>query len=122
MKISALFRLATYGLFTLILIGAMTAVAAANTVPSTRMSSQERSIRINDLKPTACSAINLTSVVTASGVITGTEGNDLILASSGADIIDGLGGDDCIVGGGDTDICTGGLGMDIFVACETQIQ
>lgn len=120
MKISTLFRLAIYGLFALILIGAMTAVAVANTVPSTRMSSQERLIHINDLKPAACSAINLTSVVTGSGAITGTEGNDLILASSGADNIDGLGGDDCIVGGGDTDICTGGLGTDTFVSCEIQ--
>ena len=120
MKTSTLFRLTTYGLFTLILIGAMTAVAAANTVPSTRMSSQEMSIHINELKPADCSAINLTSIVTASGAITGTEGNDLILASSSADVIDGLGGDDCIVGGGDTDICTGGLGTDVFVSCEVQ--
>ena len=122
MKISALFRLATYGLFTLILIGAMTAVAAANTVPSTRMTSQGRSIHINNFKPAACTGISLTSLVTGSGVITGTEGNDLILASSGADVIDGLGGDDCIVGGGGTDICTGGLGTDVFVSCEVENQ
>ena len=120
MKISTLFRLATYGLCTFILIGAMTAVAAANTVPSTRMTSQGRSIHINDFRPAACAAISLTSLVTGSGVITGTAGNDLILASSGADVIDGLDGEDCIVGGGDTDVCTGGLGTDVFISCEVQ--
>jgi len=122
MRISIPIRFAAYSLFTLILIGTMTAIAAANTVPSTRITSQGGAIGINELKPSACSGIYLTSLVSGSGTLTGTEGNDLILGSSGADMIDGLGGDDCIVGGGGIDICTGGLGTDIFVSCETQIQ
>jgi Ca2+-binding RTX toxin-like protein len=111
-----------YGLLALILVSAMTAIAATNTVPSTRLTSQGSSIGINDLKPMACGAIFLTHLVTGSGTITGTTGNDLILASPGADMIDGSGGDDCIVGGGDSDVCTGGLGTDVFVSCETQTQ
>jgi len=111
-----------YGLLVLILFSAMTAIAAANTIPSTRLTSQGQSIGINDLKPAACGGVFLTSLVSGSGAITGTAGNDLIIGSSGVDNIDGLGGDDCIVGGGDSDVCTGGLGNDTFVACEAQIQ
>ena len=122
MRISIPIRFAAYSLFTLILIGAMTAIAAANTVPSTRITSQGDAITINELKPSACSGIYLTNLVSGSGTIIGTEGNDLILGSSGADSIDGLGGDDCIVGGGGTDTCTGGLGTDTFVTCETENQ
>lgn len=115
-------RFAAYSVFTLILIGAMTAIAAANTVPSTRITSQGDAIGINELKPSACSGIYLTNLISGSGTMIGTEGNDLILGSSGADSIDGLGGDDCIVGGGGTDICTGGLGTDAFVTCEIESQ
>jgi len=122
MRIYALFRPMIYGLLALILFSAMTAIAAANTIPSTRLTSQGRSIGINDIKPAACGGIFLTSLVSGSGAITGTAGNDLIVGSSGVDIIDGSGGDDCIVGGGDSDDCTGGLGNDIFVSCEAQIQ
>jgi len=122
MKIFALLRPITYSLIALILISTVTAIAASNTIPATHLTSQGRSIGINDLKPSACAGISLTNLVTGSGVITGTAGNDLILGSSGADEIDGLGGDDCIVGGGGIDTCTGGLGTDIFVSCETEIQ
>lgn len=125
------FRLMTYSLFIFILIGAMTAIAATNTVPSTRMTSQSRSISSNDFKPAACASINLTNLVTGSGTLTGTTGNDLMLGSSGQDTIDGLGGNDCILGGGGidlitggngTDVCIGGSEIDLFFTCETQIQ
>jgi len=121
MKIAALFRTLTYSLLAVILFSALTAIAATNTVPSTRMTSQGRSIGVNELKPAACGGIFLTSLVSGSGAITGTAGNDLIIGSSGVDIIDGSGGDDCILGGGDSDVCTGGLGNDAFVSCETEI-
>jgi hypothetical protein len=122
MKTATLFRTLTYGLLALILFSAVTAIATTNTVPSTHMTSQDRSIGVNDLKPAACGGIFLTSLVSGSGTITGTAGNDLIIGSSGVDIIDGSGGDDCILGGGDSDVCTGGLGNDAFVSCETKIQ
>ena len=122
MNIATPIRLILYSLLLLILMGAVTAIAAANTVPFTRITNQGKSIGINDFKPAACGTIFLTQIVIGSGVITGTAGNDLILASAGADVVDGSGGDDCIVGGGGTDICTGGLGTDIFVSCEVQTQ
>jgi len=115
----------------LILFSVGTAVAATNTVPATRADVETRSIGINDYKPSSCSGLALTALVTGAGTITGTEGNDLILGSSGADIIDGLGGSDCIAGGGgdDTitggdgsDICLGGPGTDAFTVCEGEVQ
>lgn len=125
------FRLLIFGLVALIIITSITAVAATNTVPSTRVTAQMLSFNINQLKPSACSGITLTNLVTGSGTLTGTGGNDLILASSSADTIDGLGGDDCILGGsGDdsltgndgNDVCLGGLGNDVFTACEGEAQ
>ena len=109
----------------------MTAVAATNTVPATNVTYQTMSVGINDQKPSTCAGWVLTNLVTGSGTLTGTEGNDLILGSSGIDTIDGLGGDDCILGGGGddlitggdgTDVCIGGPGTDTFTTCETQIQ
>lgn len=119
------------GLFAVVLITALTAVAAANTVPSTRMEDQPITFQINHLRPSVCSGLSLTNLITGSGTITGTSGNDLILGSAGADTIDGLGGDDCILGGGGddliiggdgSDICIGGPGSDSFTTCESEIQ
>ena len=114
-------------------------LTAANAVPPSSISTSSRTQGVNDLKPDACNAIILTSLVTGSGLFSGTGGNDLILASSGADTPSGLGGDDCILGGaggdiinggaGDdvifggpgTDTCTGGLGTDTFVDGECEV-
>jgi len=121
-------------LFCLVLVTfmtAMTAVAAMNTIPSTRLDSDVIMFQINHLRPAACAGLTLSTLVTGSGTLTGTEGNDLILASSAADVIDGLGGSDCIVGGGgddvidggaDADICIGGDGSDTFANCEGESQ
>ena len=112
----------TFCLIMMILLGVVTAIAATNTVPSTRLTAYENSIGINNIKPSACATIFLTNRVSGSGTITGTEGNDLILGSSGTDEIDGLGGDDCMLGGGGLDTCIGGLGTDVFVSCESETQ
>ena len=104
----------------LILVSAVTAVAAANTVPFTRITNQSTNINTNDLKPYACGGMYLTNLISGSGALTGTAGNDLILGSSGADVIDGLGGDDCIVGGGGNDICFSGIGDDVLISCEVE--
>ncbi|MCB9110646.1 MAG: hypothetical protein H6634_05310 [Anaerolineales bacterium] len=115
----------------LIVLSSMTAVAAMNTIPPTQVDIDMISFQISHLRPSACAGLSLSNLVTGSGVLTGTEGNDLILASSGADIIDGLGGSDCIVGGGgddiitggnDADICIGGDGNDTFIGCEGEVQ
>ncbi len=129
MKMLRPLRLLTFGLILLIIIVSGTAVAATNTIPTTRAEDWTTSFEVNDVKPSACAGWYLTNLITGSGTITGTEGNDLILGSSSADTIDGLGGDDCVLGGGGddfitggdgTDVCIGGSGSNTFTTCETQ--
>jgi Ca2+-binding RTX toxin-like protein len=124
-------RVFVFGAAFLIVVTVLTAVAATNTVPATRADIQTVTFQINHLRPSACAGLSLSNLVTGSGTLTGTEGNDLILASSTADTIDGLGGSDCIVGGGgddvidggaDADICIGGDGSDTFSNCEGESQ
>ncbi len=124
-------QLGALGALTLILFSVVTALTATNTVPPTRIGRTTLPIGLNDLKPSACGGILVTGLVTGAGVITGTDGNDLILGSPGADTIDGLGGNDCILGGGGddsitggegSDICLGGPGADTFIACEGESQ
>ncbi len=119
------------GALILILFSALTAIAATNTVPPTRLDLEITAVTYNDLRPPACVGMYITNLVIGSGVINGTSGNDLILGSSGTDTIDGLGGNDCILaGGGDDaliggdgeDVCLGGPGTDIFITCETENQ
>lgn len=127
MKRPSLFRIAIVGLFSLILFSAVTALATTNTVPMTQMDDLSTIIGLNDKKPRACEGWYLTNLVTGAGIISGTDGNDLIIGSAAADAIDGRGGDDCIVsGGGDdnitgadgNDICLGGPGSDTLITCE----
>jgi Ca2+-binding RTX toxin-like protein len=131
MKLQFSLRFLIFGLAALVVITSMTAVAATNTIPSTRIGAQIVSFNINHLKPSVCAGFSVTTLVTGSVTLTGTEGNDLILGSSGADTIDGLGGNDCILGGGGddsitggdgNDVCLGGAGTDTFTECETEIQ
>ncbi|MBL8061578.1 MAG: hypothetical protein JNK32_01045 [Anaerolineales bacterium] len=124
-------RLLMIGLFAVIVITSMTAIAAANTVPPSQVDDQPVSYNVNHLKPSACSGIVLSNLITGPGTLTGTEGNDLILGSTGADVIDGLGGNDCILGGGgadtitggdSSDVCLGGADTDAFTTCESEMQ
>ena len=113
------------------MLSAMTAIAANNTVPPTQTEDQNITFQISHLRPASCAGLSLSTLITGSGTLTGTEGNDLILASAAADTIDGLGGSDCIVGGSgddtitggnDSDICIGGDGADAFTGCEGELQ
>lgn len=107
-------------------------LAAGNTVPATNLGSSVRATGGNDLKPSVCSALALTAIVTGSGTINGTNGvAALILGSGGVDTITGRNSSECIVGGGGNDsiaggagidVCIGGPGTDTFTGCETQIQ
>ena len=92
--------------------------AAAMGVPSTFAGQKVQATGANDLKPAACAGIDLANIVTGSGRIRGTGGNDLILGSSAADRITGGGGTDCMVGGGGSDTFRGnGLGAgDVCIA------
>jgi Ca2+-binding RTX toxin-like protein len=127
-----LYRLVVVALLVLIFASLTSAFAAANTVPSTRLTDQSRAIAANDLKPAECAALNLVSVIVCpagGGNCNGDNQNNLILGSPNADTIRGRGGNDCILGGGgdDTlqgnaggrDVCIGGPGNDIFQTCET---
>jgi Ca2+-binding RTX toxin-like protein len=147
MKPSRLFRFAGIFLIALIAVNVASAFAAANSVPATRLDDDTLPITANDLKPSECAALNLTTIVVAGN---GTAGNDLILGTAGNDSLRGSDGDDCIVGGGgddtldgqkgndivlgqdgndslkgsqDTDICDGGAGTDSgHKSCETEIN
>ncbi len=123
-----------FGLVVLILVSIGSAVAATNTVPPSRLTDQKRIIAVNDLKPAACAALNLSSILVcpfAGGACDGTDASELILGSPLVDDIKGGKGDDCILGGGGdnqlrgdqgTDVCIGGPGNDGFhPSCETQI-
>ena len=125
-------RLCWLGFLALILVGIGSALAAGNSVAPSGMRDQNFAITPNDLKPPQCSGITVTNLVTGSGNINGTSGNDLILGSSGVDKISGGPGDDCLVGGGGnddlsgkpgTDVCIGGPGTDTADGtCETTYE
>ena len=119
------------GLFALIVVSVATAFAAGIAVPSSNVGRQSAPVTAEDIKPSACNGIVLAQIISGSGPLTGTSGNDLIIGSSGADAIDGLGGDDCILGGGGddsltgnegNDICLGNPGNDLFTDCEVETQ
>jgi hypothetical protein len=83
------------------------AVAANNTVPVTHLTDQSSAITVNDVKPSACSAIVLTAIVYCptgpGGACDGTDANELVIGSPAYDDIRSGKGDDCIVAGGDDD-------------------
>jgi Ca2+-binding RTX toxin-like protein len=109
------------------------ALTATNVVPPTRAgSSVPGTPTANQLKPSACASLNLTTVLVGAGAITGTGAAELVLGSAGVDTVRGGAGNDCLVGGagndslrgdGGTDVCIGGAGTDTFHStCEMQIQ
>ena len=109
-----------------------TAFTGGNVVPPSRLGSTVKATGANDVKPSQCAAITLTTSVSAAGNYTAPNGvNGLLLGSSGVDRITGRSGNECILGGGGndtinggngTDVCIGGPGTDTFSNCETQIQ
>lgn len=93
----------------------MTALSAANVVPVTHIGDSQRPIRVNDLKPPQCAALNLTTI--SSNFFT-YPSNALLLATSGNDFIWGgfwAGSNVCIVGGGGDDTIWGGTGNEIIL-------
>jgi hypothetical protein len=131
MRIPASFQLFAFGLLTLILVSITSAFAAGIGVPASNVGQRSVPVTAEDIKPAACAALYLTNLVSGSGALTGTAGNDLIIGSAGVDTIDGLGGDDCILAGNGDDILTGSDGMDIcisgsgtdtFITCESENQ
>lgn len=106
-------------------------MAAPNNLDAGHLDQSFSPITADDLKPPECAGLPLTEIVTGSGRITGTPGNDLLLGSAGPDEIDGRPGDDCLLGGAGndtldggpgTDVCLGGSGANVFRRCETTIS
>lgn len=105
------------------------ALCASNIVAGSQVSRSVGATGANTIKPSSCSGITLTTVVSGAS---GTSGADLLLGSSGTDTMTAAGGNDCVLGGGGndtincgagTDVAIGGPGTDTFNAnCETQIQ
>lgn len=115
-----------------IVASVVTAWTATNVIAPSRAGRHAEPIGADEVKPSECNSLTVTTKVTGSGTFAGTSGSDLILGSGGVDEIDGVGGADCILGGGGddlitggpgTDVCIGGPGTDTFDAsCETTIQ
>ena len=125
------------GLGIVILILPSVAGTLTNTITmagKTTADYQALTVTPNTLKPKACDNINLTNVISGSGIVNGTAENDLILATDPNSTLNGNGGSDCLVigdglvgvldGGGppsgdtDVDICIGGL-QTTYTRCET---
>ncbi len=100
----------------LILMGIVSAFAAANSVPISRATDQFFAITANALKPPECAHLNLTHIVVIGAGQT-PQGNrdELILGTPGNDVINGGPGDDCILGGGGNDTLSGGVGNDVLL-------
>jgi Ca2+-binding RTX toxin-like protein len=107
-------------------------MTATNTVPSSNAGSAVQATGANELKPSACSGITVTGIVTGDAAsFLGTGNNDLILGGPSNNNIRGNGGVDCILGGagddnlkggGGADVCIGGPGNDTFNSCAVAIQ
>lgn len=131
MRIPAALQLFMFGLLALILVSITSAFAAGLSVSDSNVGQRSIAVTAEDIKPDNCASLYLTTIVSGSGILSGTSANDLIIGSTGVDTIDGLGGNDCILGGGGDDliagsdgmdICLGGSGTDTFTTCEVETQ
>jgi hypothetical protein len=105
-------RFSILGIIALVILSLYSAVAAANSVPTTHIDYLTQPITANDLKPSACNGLNLTAVREGNG----TNGNDLVLGTAGNDNMNAQGGDDCVVAGDGADRPRGGMGHDVILA------
>lgn len=99
MMLKAVTGAALTGMILLVLVAALSAVAASNTVRPSSVSDTSQPITANDLKPSECAALNLSNTVTGTGTLTGTLDNDLMLGSVAGDHISAELGGDCVLGG-----------------------
>jgi Ca2+-binding RTX toxin-like protein len=102
------------GLLTLGIAGLISALAAANSVPSSGKLDTTVTLTVKQLQPQDCNGLNLTAYMLAPGAaFTNNGASALILGVTGYDNIKAGGGNDCIVGGAGSDKLTGGTGSDI---------
>ena len=92
------------GFFLLLMMSSLHALAASNTVPSSRLSQQEFSITANDLKPPECAGLFLTDIYLPNETdkVMGSNTNDLVLGSTTVKYAKGKKGNDCLLSGGGT--------------------
>jgi Ca2+-binding RTX toxin-like protein len=88
------------------------AFTASNTVPASHAGQSAWSIGAQDLAPTQCAGMGLTTVVTNGA---GTAGNDLVLGTAVGETLNGNNGNDCLVGGGGDDFLKAGAGKDVCI-------
>lgn len=102
---------ALLSLLGLVVLGVVSAFAAANAVPLSRVTNQVFVITANSLKPPECT-MDLEAIVVIGAGQSPANGkrNELIIGTPNNDVIDGRPGDDCILGGGGNDILDGGPG------------
>jgi Ca2+-binding RTX toxin-like protein len=94
---------------------------AAGQVPNTNVAVLTQPITPNTLKPAQCAALNLTTLLTGNGNITGTSAPELILGGPAAQTLKGSGGGDCLIGGGGVDHLQGAGGFDVCIGNATTI-
>ncbi len=105
----------------LVQVSLVTALAANNFIPVTRLADRLSAILISELAPPECAGIRntLETIVQCGGGYCSGAGNgkdnELILGTAGNDVIDGGNGNDCIVGGGGNDTLNGDNGDDVLV-------
>jgi hypothetical protein len=104
-------------ILSLVALGAVTAMAAANSVPATRIGVSNHPVTVQQLAPPECASIaaGLTSLIVGSGTFDGDNGSNLILGSPDADTIRARQGNDCVVGGGGDDDLMGDQGTDVLI-------
>ena len=103
-----------FTLVILILVTAMAAFAATNSVPPSRAYLNSSSIAISDLVPSECSALGITTIYSVYGT-RGTGDNGLYLGDGNANTYNGGKGNDCLVGGGGNDELSGKNGSDVLI-------
>ncbi len=109
-----LIRLAWVAMLVLILSGIVSALAAANNVPLTAISTYSSAItnKAAAFAPSECAGMNLTAISYGAG---GSNANELILGTAGADNLNAGSGNDCIIGGDSGDSLSGGGGNDVIL-------
>lgn len=109
-----LIRLAWVAMLVLILSGIVSALAAANNVPLTAISTYSSAItnKAAAFAPSECAGMNLTAIGYGAS---GGNANELILGTAGADNLNAGSGNDCIIGGDSGDSLSGGGGNDVIL-------
>jgi Ca2+-binding RTX toxin-like protein len=98
----------------LIVVTALTAVAATNDVATSRAGANDSGIAISNLVPPQCSGLGIT-IIYASGSSRGSGTNGLYLGDAAGNSLSGGNGRDCLVGGGGNDTLNGNNREDVLL-------